>query len=461
MHPEPAAVTWHTVNPRAGATPRGMDRLRTLWEDLRSSLWFVPTLIVVAAVALAVALIELESFIGRERLIHDWPRLFGAGAEGARAMLSAIAGSMITVAGVVFSITTVSFTLASSQYTSRILRTFMSDRGNQTVLGVFLGVFAYCLVVLRTVRGGDEGVFVPSLAVLGAFILALVAIGFLVYFIHHVAKLIQASSIIESVARETLHTVDRLYPDRVAESGPEAEARVPADLPWAAIPSRATGYLQALNRKSLIHLAREQNTVIRVDRAVGDFVFEGVTLASAAKGTAEPELVAGINYACTVGRHRSMQQDASYGIRQIVDIALKALSPGINDTTTAIICLDYLGAILARLAGRRLEPDHLSDNGQVRVFLRTKRFSDFVTDALDQIRAHAAGNAAVLARILEVLRLVAPHSVPSRLGALQAQGEALVEALERTVPSPLERRRILAAAEQLSESLTSVARPRR
>jgi uncharacterized membrane protein len=351
----------------------------------------------------------------------------------------------------------VSFTLASSQYTSRILRTFMSDRGNQTVLGVFLGVFAYCLVVLRTIRGGDEGVFVPSVAVLGAFILALVALGFLVYFIHHVAMQIQASSIIESVARETLQTVDRLYPDQVAKSGPEAEPRVPADLPWAAVPCRATGYLQALDRKSLITRAREHNTFIRMDRAVGDFVFEGVTLASISKTSPEPELITGINGACTVGRHRTMQQDAAYGVRQIVDIALKALSPGINDSTTAIICLDYVAAILARLAGRELGPDLLCDDGGVRVFLRARRYGDFVSDALDQIREHAAGNAAVLTRILEVLRLVAPQTTPERLRPLQAQGEAVVEALERTVPSPLERGRILAAAEQLSESLTKAA----
>ena len=126
-----------------------MDRLRSIWENLRSSLWFIPTLMVLGAVVLAVALIEAESYVSRERLAHEWPRLFGAGAEGARGMLSAIAGSMITVAGVVFSITTVSFALAASQYTSRVLRTFMSDRGSQTVLGVFLGVIALSAFVYQ------------------------------------------------------------------------------------------------------------------------------------------------------------------------------------------------------------------------------------------------------------------------------------------------------------------------
>jgi uncharacterized membrane protein len=431
-----------------------MDRLRSVWETLRSSLWFMPTLMVLGAVLLAVALIDAESFVNRERLAQEWPRLFGAGAEGARGMLSAIAGSMITVAGVVFSITTVSFTLAASQYTSRILRTFMSDRGSQAVLGVFLGVFAYCLVVLRTIRGGDEGVFVPTLAVLGAFLLALVAIGFLVYFIHHVASSIQASVIIHSVTHETLDTVDRLYPERAAGAAEEPPLQ---DTLRVSVPSQKTGYIQALNRELLLRSAREQNTVIRMERGVGEFVFEGLPLASVSDGHAGRELVGHINSACVVGRHATMQQDVAFGIRQIVDIALKALSPGINDTTTAIICLDHLGAILARLAGRELGPSHLSDPGGVRVLLRTSSYSEYVTMALAQIREHARGNAAVLARLLEVLSLIAPHAPPHRRHALEVQRDAVLESVERTVPAPEERRQIHTAAERLAGVLRQVS----
>ena len=131
-----------------------------MWNGLRASLWFLPGLIVVCSVALAFALVEADGRVSRE-LLAEYPRLFGAGAEGSRGMLGAVAGSMITVAGVTFSITVVALSLASSQYTPRILRNFMSDRANQAVLGVFVGVFAYCLVVMRTVRGGDEGTFVP------------------------------------------------------------------------------------------------------------------------------------------------------------------------------------------------------------------------------------------------------------------------------------------------------------
>lgn len=177
-----------------------MHKFHLMWNGLRASLWFLPGLIVVCSVVLAVALVEIDGRV-RPEFLAEYSRLFGAGAEGSRGMLGAIAGSMITVAGVTFSITIVALSLASSQYTPRILRNFMSDRANQSVLGVFVGVFTYCIVVMRTVRGGDEGVFVPSLAVTFAVFLAIVGIGFLIFFIHHTAESIQASSVIASAAR--------------------------------------------------------------------------------------------------------------------------------------------------------------------------------------------------------------------------------------------------------------------
>jgi uncharacterized membrane protein len=157
-----------------------MVQLRTLLIALRSSLWFLPSLIVLGSGALAITFIEIDSRFSLT-LSTNFPRLFGAGAEGSRGMLSSIASSMITVAGVTFSITIVALAQASNQYSSRILRNFMRDRGNQSVLGVFLGVFTYCLLVLRSIRGSDEAQFVPSLSVFGALVLALVAIGFLIF----------------------------------------------------------------------------------------------------------------------------------------------------------------------------------------------------------------------------------------------------------------------------------------
>jgi uncharacterized membrane protein len=201
--------------------------MRDLWTDLRSSFWFVPAVIVCAAVTLALALIETDRMLAQS-VMDSWPRLFGAGAAGSRGMLSTIAGSMITVAGVVFSITIVSLSLASSQYSSRVLRNFMRDRANQTVLGVFVGIFAYCLVALRTIRGGDEGAFVPALSVLVAVALAFVGIAFLIFFIDHIGSSIQASQIIATVAKETLEAVDHLFPEDRGEPADESDG--PAEM---------------------------------------------------------------------------------------------------------------------------------------------------------------------------------------------------------------------------------------
>jgi uncharacterized membrane protein len=377
-------------------------------------------------------------------------------------MLSAIASSIITVTGVAFSITIVTFALASSQYTSRVLRNFMGDRGNQSVLGVLLGVFAYCLVVLRTIRGGDEGVFVPSLAVLAAVLLALVAIGFLVFFIHHVADSIQASSIIQSVAEETNRTIDRLYPRASEEPGLDTQARLTGAqvTEWVDIPARKTGYLQALDRESLLRQAQAHQTVIRMAKMVGDFVVEGTALASRAGGQVEPELIRRVNAACTIGRRRTIHQDAGYGVRQMVDIALKALSPGINDTTTAIICIEYLGSVLVRLAGRQLSPQSAEGDGQGQVLICERDYPGFVEEAFDQIREHGAGNAIVLRRLLEILAVVASRPQPKgRLAVLREQIRAIVEVAERTLESPLERERVQAAAERLSSILGGAGDP--
>ncbi|MDQ6926409.1 MAG: DUF2254 domain-containing protein, partial [Candidatus Eremiobacteraeota bacterium] len=186
-------------------------RFRDWWQILVARLWVVPAMIVVAGVVLAGFLVEKAGFFDSST-IQRFPRLFGFGASGARDMLSTIAGSMITVAGVTFSITIAAVAQTSVQYTPRVLRTFMSDLANQVVLGMFVGIFAYCLVVLRTIRAGNEGSFVPPEAVLGGFVLALLGVGMLIYFIVHITQSLQAASILDRVRHDTETAIDRLFP---------------------------------------------------------------------------------------------------------------------------------------------------------------------------------------------------------------------------------------------------------
>jgi uncharacterized membrane protein len=349
---------------------------------------------------------------------------------------------MITVAGVVFSITLVAISLTSSQYTSRVIRNFMRNRVNQVVLGVFVGIFAYCLVVLRTIRGGDEGAFVPALAVMGGMILAFVGIAFLIYFIHHISKSIQASSIIASAALETLSAVDHLFPKRQDEDGDEDRDGKPAMSPvnpsWYAILAQNTGYIESVEMNALIDAARKHGTILRMDRCIGEFVVEGMPLVSVS-GPFDPDdrITAEINEIYVISRQRTVEQDPAFGIRQIVDIALKALSPGINDTTTAVICVDYLSAILIRLATRRIAASHLTDQGELRVITRGQSFGSLLAEAFDQIRQNAAGNVAVMSRMLDALQTIAGMTTsPIRRRAILEQVQCIAELAGRTIGSP-------------------------
>ena len=431
-----------------------MNKPRRILERLRSGLWFVPTLIVSGAVALALGLIEAEPAFGPARLAQDWPRLFGAGAAGARGLLESIAGSMITVAGVTFSITIVALTLASTQYSPRILRNFMRDRANQTVLGVFLGIYAYCLVVLRTIRGGgdDDGLFVPSLAVLFGLGLAFVAIGFLIFFIHHVATAIQATSILEAASAETLQAIDRLFPAELGQAADASQRRDAAALAagaWVVVPARRSGFIQEVDAEALLAFARKHNAIVRMERAIGEFVIEAQPLVAVAGAAVDDAASQALHQAYTIDRQRSVQQDPGFGIRQIVDIALKALSPGINDTTTAINSIDHLGVILSRLAERRIESAVRADADAVRVLARGPSFAGLLAEAVDQIRQNANANVAVLSRLLEVLGVVAQRTTHAeRRRLLREHADLMVEAAERSVPAAVDRARIHATHAQ-------------
>ncbi|CAN5134798.1 DUF2254 domain-containing protein [soil metagenome] len=433
-----------------------MQRLSHLWEELSSSLWFIPFLIILGAVALAGGLIQADIHID-SRTWEDWPYLFGAGAAGARGMLGAVASSMITVAGVAFSITIVALSLTSSQYTSRVLRNFMGDRVNQAVLGVFVGIFAYCLVVLRTIRGGDEGAFVPPLAVLGGVVLAFVGISCLIFFIHHIATAIQAAQILRAVASETEAAISRLFPEGLGEEKETLDNTLPVPpkvKAWQSVPALATGYVQGVDESALLRFAREKRLIVRMECGVGEFVIAGTSLASVT-GEAAPDEAGteGLNSAYTLGPQRTMGQDAGFGFRQIVDVALKALSPGINDTTTAIMCVDRLASLLVRLARRHIEKDWRMEGGELRVIARGPSFASLLAESFDQIRQNAGGNVAVLDRLLWANGLLADEVRGSRREALLRQVEAVGEVIGRTIPAPLDRAALEARFDGLKRRL--------
>lgn len=409
------------------------------------------------AVGLAIALLAVDATVDLQ-VDRRWPLVFGAGAAGARGLLTAVAGSMITVAGVVFSITIVALALTSSQYTSRVLRNFMGDRINQIVLGVFVGIFAYCLVVLRTIRGGDEGAFVPPLSVLVGLILAFVGIAFLIFFIHHIATSIQASSIIAVAARETMAAADRLFPRELGEGDSEDTAGDPtialAERTWTGVDALKTGYIESVDGDALLAWALERGIVVRMERGIGEFIVKGTLLVSIS--SSEPlddQTKAELNAIYVVSRQRTLHQDVAFGIRQIVDIALKALSPGSNDTTTAVMCVDYLGAVLVQLAERPIVPLHRLDRGELRVIARGPSFNTLLAEAFDQIRQNAEGNVTILLRQVQALEAIGSRTRNIRRRQALLETANLIGAVaKRSVTFPHDRASVETALSRLSEA---------
>lgn len=423
-------------------------KLVTVWETLRSSLWFLPTVLVTISIGLAIGLVELDSHLRLDERQRWWSRSLGVGADGSRDVLSVIASSMINVAGVAFSITIVALALASSQYTSRVLRNFMRDRASQAVLGVFVGIYVYCLMVLRVIQSGEDAPFVPVLAVAFSVLLALLGIVCFIYFIHHIALSIQAESILKAVADETTDAIDRLFPAELGGSPPETHTQIgnpTVDVQhWCPIPARSTGYIQAVDSDSLMKLSKKYQTVIRMERSIGDFVTEGTPLVSLSEGSAEPEEVSeDLRSAYTIGRQRTTVQDAGFGIRQIVDVALKALSPGINDSTTAVTSVHYLTALMARLAPRHVESPYRMEGGVLRVIARGPTFSSLLGVAFNQIRQNAEGNVAVLLSILRGIETIQGHTRSmQRRAALARQAELVARLARRSIPEAEDRHEI-------------------
>jgi len=393
-------------------------RLLNLWEVVRTSFWLIPGLMVFSAIGLSFAIVAMDRMV---ELDHH--RVFGflyaGGPEGARSILSTIAGSMITVAGVAFSITIVALTLASSQFGPRLLRSFMRDTGNQIVLGTFIATFIYCLLVLRSVYSVGGHDFVPGISVTFALVLTVVNVGVLIYFIHHVSTSINADRVIAAVYHELSENIHRLFPEKLGyefeQSKNDRSRTQPTEGRYnhvCAIVALKSGYLQAIDSDSLLKNAGEHDFLIHLPVRPGEFIVRGTTLAKVEsneqfnEGLAEQVLDSFI-----VGLQRTPEQDAEFSIHQLVEVALRALSPGINDPFTAITCIDQLGSALCILTDRAFpSPYRYDDEGRLRVIAKPLTFEGVINAAFDQIRQYGRTSVAVTIRLLETLTTIADHA---------------------------------------------------
>jgi uncharacterized membrane protein len=417
-------------------------RLRTLAEALHATFWVIPVLMTLAAITLSFALVTLDEAV-RDPALAQVGWIWHGGPEGARTLLSTVAGSMITVAGVVFSVTIVALSLASSQFGPRLLRNFMRDTGNQIVLGTFIATFVYCLLVLRTVRGNGTQEFVPSIAITGGVALALVSLGVLIYFIHHVSASIQVTHLITVVSRDLLAAIDRLFPETLGHGARDAPRppNVPPfeDLGREAHPVRAaqSGYMQAIDSDGLMQLAAAHDLMLHVTHRPGHFVVRGTALVTVwCQGGVDEGVAEGVQEAFILGAERTLTQDVEFAVDQLVEVAVRALSPGVNDPFTAMTCIDRLGEALCRLAERVLpSPDRSDAHGTLRVLADPVTFAGLADAAFTQIRQYGRSSAAVTIRLLETLAVVAARtSRPEDRAALHHHALLIARGAQQALP---------------------------
>ncbi len=387
--------------------------------------------------------------------------LYTGGASGARSVLSTVASSVITVAGTTFSITIAALSLASSQFGPRLLRGFLRDTGNQIVLGTFIGTFVYCLLILRMVRGTDNDVFVPNIAVTGGVFLSLASVAVLIYFINHVSTSIQAAHVVSSVTEELIEVIDRLYPAEIGQGEGDLD-NVPPEMPHPCHDILATksGYVQIVNQEKLIALAQDKGGVLEIKRRPGAFVTRGCLLAVlGATDAPDEKFCKAVNSAFILGPHRTMIQDAQFGLDQLVEVASRALSPGINDPFTAIMCLDRIGQALSDLAVRPMpSARRYGDKNVLRVIAEAPTFEGMAEASLDQIRQYGSTSYAVSLRFLETLEAVASSTNAEDRAVLRRQATLIYEGRSALSASE-DRQRVAARYAQTVQALETLPHP--
>jgi uncharacterized membrane protein len=395
------------------------------------------------AIALAFATVALDDALSRAGIQRpSW--VYAGGAQGASAMLGAIAGSMITIAGVVFSLTLLTLSLASTQFGPRLLRNFLRDLVNQVVIGSFVATFLYCLLVLRTIRHGDEGAFVPHLSVTIGVLMAVASIAVLIYFVHHVSSSIQVDQVIAGVFDELTNAIDRLFPDRLGEQADRPSEALPEGFESDAREIRAAGagYLQRIDGARLLSLSAEADVVVRLDRRPGHYVLARDILAHVWPGVRlDDTLTQQLRDAFVLGPQRTPAQDVEFSIHQLVEIAVRALSPGVNDPFTAIRCVDRLGSALCHLAEREMPAPYRSDpEGKLRLVAHPTTFPRLVAASFDQIRQASRSNAALTIRLLEVIAGIADCARrPEDLAALRRHAEMIERGSREALPEENDR----------------------
>ena len=416
--------------------------LRTQWmrEALRTNLWLVPILEVLGAVALYAGthIIDRAAF-NHQLTLPSW-LIFGS-ADAARQILTTLAAAVVTVVGVVFSITIVTLTLASTQFGPRMLRNFIRDRGTQLTLGTFVATFVYATLVLISIgpRSGTS-TFVPHLSIGVSVALVTASMGVLIYFIHHIATSIQLPYVIASIARDLSQAIENesVTEANNLEHGPSpAELLIRMDEAGKTVPAPTSGYLQFVRHDSLVAFAAETGAVIRLHRRPGQFLVRGSPMATVWPPDTAVAFRRALRRAHVCGPTRTLAQDLAFAVDQLVEIALRALSPAVNDTFTALTCVDWLGDGLTKITiswqPRRV---HRDGHGYVRVITADVQYSSLVERAFEKIRQASRGMPAVMIRQLDALTTIAEYATTAQQQVLLDQAEMIERSALDSVYEP-------------------------
>jgi uncharacterized membrane protein len=431
-------------------------------EALRTNLWLVPAVLTLVAVLLFLLTYNLDEAVYRGRITLPWWIITGSAEEGL-SVLIAIAAAVMTVIGVVFSITILALTLASQQFGPRMLRNFIRDLGNQFTLGIFVATFVYSVLALGAITTGPRGAFVPHISITTSLLLLFVDIVVLIYFIHHIAKTIQLPEVIAGIARDLSRAIDEEFPDPVGHppaerggnSGPSVEElQALLDREGLAVPATESGYLQFVGYGKLVAIALESDAVIRLAHRPGHFVVAGRPLGDVWPSQTAARVAQALAKRHITGPHRTLTQDPVFAIDQLVEIGIRALSAAVNDTFTALTCIDWICDGLCKISGRDLAEGIYRDrNGRVRLIEFDPSYSRMVNRAYDKIRQAAGGMPAVIIRLMNGIGHVMEYTATSEQRAvLQRQADMVLRSAEETIPEANDR----AAVRDRYEALVAV-----
>jgi uncharacterized membrane protein len=407
-------------------------------EVLRTSLWFVPALEVGAAIVLFAGTLAVDrgAYHG-DFTLPGW--VISGSADAARQILTTIAAAIITVVGVVFSVILVTLTLASTQFGPRMLRNFIRDRSTQVTLGTFVATFVYAVLVLASIGVGSHGEFVPHVSVTVTLALMVADLAVLIYFIHHTAVSIQLPQVIASIAADLAEAIKEQGSGNTEphpKAGPTAAELVGRAEEGAVLLAPVSGYVQFIRHQNLVRLATEADAVINLEQRPGHFIVGGHRFATVWPPEAAPHIRQALGRAHVVGPYRTLSQDVSFGIDQLVEIALRALSAAVNDTFTALTCIDWLGENLCKIVVQwHPARVHRDDRGFIRVIAPEPSYDRLVQRSFEKLRQSSVGQPAVMIRLLDALaRIMAETTSQSQRRVLLEQAEMINRACERSVP---------------------------